>query len=465
MTLERRAPLRNAVTAAVVLAAAIVAVVAVDRGSRPDPAADAGPPAPGPDQGLAVRTPSDAGRPAPDAAPPSPWIVHEGTLARNQTLTDMLQPYGVDAGQVQAIVTALDGIYDFREARPGAKYAVRMARADGRLVHFRFEHGPLDVFEVERGADGALVGRRVEVAVRTVEAEVGATIEQSLYHAMRQMGESAALVALIVDVFAWDIDFFKDQHPGDRFRVVVEKIYKDEEFIRYGRILAAEYAGKVGTFRVFWFQVDPDDEKSGGYFLEDGRSARKTFLATPLKYSRISSGYSKARKHPVLGYTRAHLGVDYAAPRGTPVWAMAEGKVVFAGYKGANGNLVVIEHANGLKSYYAHLHRIARGIKRGVRVDQKRVIGQVGSTGLSTGPHLHFAVKRNGHYVNPRKLKMTRSEPVPKSRLAAFKQVVARRTERLAAVAVLPPPAGPPAPPDPEPAREAAASKLAAEGE
>jgi murein DD-endopeptidase MepM/ murein hydrolase activator NlpD len=437
MSNETGASLRTALAAAAVLAAVVAGAVLATRDDAPAvvdaavvTAADAGPTVALHDAAI-----------APDAAP-LPYAVHEGELDEGETVSELLQEFGLDAGAVHAVVQALSGVYDFRQARAGARCEVRLDRADGRLLRLTFEAGPLDVFEVERDAEGKLQGRRVEIPVRLVETEVGARIEGSLDQTMQALGETPALVALVVDVFAWDIDFFRDQHPGDQFRVVVEKVYKEEDFIRYGRILAAEYAGKAGTFRVFWFQTDPNDEKTGGYFLEDGRSARKTFLATPLKFTRISSGFGK-RKHPVLGYTKAHMGVDYAAPTGTPVWAMADGKVTWAGPKGANGNLVVIEHAGGLTSHYAHLHRIARGVRAGVRVTQKRLIGQVGSTGMSTGPHLHFAVRKNGAFVDPRKLKMSRGESIAKKDRAAFDAMVARRTSRLQTVALAEPPAAP----------------------
>jgi len=384
--------------------------------------ADAGPPVPA--------TPD----PAQPVEPPPPSNRFEGKLQSGQTLTAALQQHGVSARQVHGIVSALADVYDFRRARPGAGYSLELHEQRRTVERFGFVHGPLDVFEATRRPDGTLVGRKVEVPVRILDEEVGAEIESSLYAAMQRAGESPALVALVVDVFAWDIDFFKDTRPGDRFRVVVERLYVDEEFVRYGRILAAEYAGQKGTFRVFWFDTDGDGEAVGEYYLEDGRSARKTFLATPLKFSRISSGYNRKRKHPILGYTRAHLAIDYAAPRGTPVWAMAAGKVVFARRKGPNGNLVVIDHGRKLRSYYAHLHRIRRGIKPGVRVEQKQLIGTVGSTGRATGPHLHFAVKQNGRALNPMKMKSKRGEPVAKRHRAAFDAMVATRQARLAGI-------------------------------
>lgn len=442
-------PVGTLLAGALVFATAIGLVVLVDESAEvAPPAADApqlhtrldpDTPPPEPEPEPVERPPLDDLKPR-LPGPPVPWVSHDGVLEKGQTLGAALENYGVTGGQVHRIVAALDGIYDFRNARPGATFAVRLDRSTGQLAGFRFEHGPLDVFEVVRSADDAYVGKRVEVAVDEVEAEVGAEIRASLYNAMQRAGESPALVALITDVFAWDIDFYKNTHPGDRFRVIVEKISKDGEFIRYGRILAAEYVGQVGEFRTFWFVPEGVDEADGHYYLEDGQSAEKTFLATPLKFARISSGFGM-RKHPVLGYTKAHMGVDFAAPTGTPVWAMAGGTVTWAAWKGPNGKLVRIDHGNGLESAYAHLSRIPRGIKKGVRVRQKQVIGYVGTTGRSTGPHLHLGMKRNGRYIDPSKLKITRGKPVPAAHRAAFDAVVARRTARLADIHIAPAPA------------------------
>jgi len=350
---------------------------------------------------------------------------------------------------------ALDGLYDFRTARPGAAFAVRLDRKTGQFVGFRFEHGPLDVFEVVRTDDEAYAGSRVDVPVEHTEAEVGAEIRSSLYQAMQRAGESPALVALVTDVFAWDIDFYKNTQPGDRFRVIVEKISKDGEFIRYGRILAAEYTGQVGEFRTFWFVPDGADPADGHYYLEDGQSAEKTFLATPLKFARISSGFGR-RKHPVLGYTKAHLGVDFAAPTGTPVWAMAAGTVTWAAWKGANGKLVRVDHGNGLESAYAHLDRIPRGIRKGVRVRQKQVIGYVGTTGRSTGPHLHLGMKRSGRHIDPSKLEITRGKPVADAHRAAFDAQVARLQARIEGIRVIEAPALEPDDEDDDPGGEGA---------
>ncbi|MEZ4474463.1 MAG: peptidoglycan DD-metalloendopeptidase family protein [bacterium] len=388
-----------------------------------------------PESAAAAAAAAEASAPAsaaPATEPLPPFVDHAGTLEKNQTLSGALGQFGVDGAQVNAIVQALGPHFSFRSARPGAHYNLTVRTADMRVEKFRFEHGPLEIYEAFREGD-ELKGREVPVEVTTRIVGAGGEIQSTLYEAIQASGESSGIAASMIDVFAWDIDFYKDTRPGDRFKVLVEKLYTGDSFIRYGRLLAAEYHSvKKGTFRTFWFQGP--GEKVGGYYLEDGQSARKTFLATPLKYVRVSSGFNRHRKHPVLGYTKAHMGTDFAAPTGTPVWAMADGKVTWAGMKGANGNLVVIQHAGGLTSLYAHLHRIK--VKRGQTVEQKQIVGTVGTTGRSTGPHLHFGVKVNGKYVNPQNLKMTRGEGIARKLRPAFEAMRAEKTKQLEAITI-----------------------------
>jgi len=386
-------------------------------------------------QTLGERTAAPAFEPL---GPPLPtWTQLRGVIQPDMTVGKALEEFGLRASQIATIDTLLRPHFDLRRVRPNQTFDLRLERNTGKVQLFRFHAGPLDVFEVVRKGDELTAGR-VDVPKRIEQASVGVEIHSSLYRSIQRAGESGSLVSRVVDVFAWDIDFFRDSHPGDQFRIIVEKVYKDDEFIKYGRVIAAEYRGKVGVFRTFWFA--PKGKHPAGYYLADGRNAQKTFLATPLRFKRISSKFNPKRKHPILGYTKAHNGVDYAASTGTPVWAMASGKVVFAGRKGPNGNLVAIDHGNGLKSYYAHLHRIARGIRKGVKIRQKQTLGSVGSTGRATGPHLHFAVKRNGKWVNPSRLKMSRGRPVAKRLRKTFDDMVFERVARLGKIEVESPP-------------------------
>jgi murein DD-endopeptidase MepM/ murein hydrolase activator NlpD len=236
---------------------------------------------------------------------------------------------------------------------------------------------------------------------------------------------------LAADVLAWDVDFYQDVRAGDRMRIVVEKVFADGKLLRYGEVLAAEYqGGATGRKRLFRY-TDPDGQTS--YYDDDGSSARRGFLKSPLKYAHVTSKFGN-RVHPVLGYTRAHEGVDYGAPVGTPVWAVGDGTVRTAGWKGGCGKAVELRHRNGFETVYCHLSAIA--VSAGKPVSQKQIIGYVGQTGLATGPHLHYAVKRGGGFVNPLQLKIPRDAPVPAKWMDDFHAKVAPLQHELAADAV-----------------------------
>jgi murein DD-endopeptidase MepM/ murein hydrolase activator NlpD len=284
---------------------------------------------------------------------------------------------------------------------------------------FEYQPTPALRYLVERDDDAEAAthrwtARKLEATVQIKTAEAGGTVESSLYESVQKAGESTALVSLLVELFAWDVNFYIDTHPGDHWKVLIEKQYLGGQFYKYGRVLAAEYGGKVGTYRAFfWAGKDAPRDRPGKYYDAQGQSLSKSMLKTPLRFVRISSKFDRKRFHPILHVERAHLGIDYAAPVGTPVWASASGRVVEAEMKRGSGNTIVIAHSNGLNTRYYHLSKFARGLHVGQQVRQKDVIGFVGTTGLSTGPHLHFSVTKNGAFVDPSKLAVNRDPPVP----------------------------------------------------
>jgi murein DD-endopeptidase MepM/ murein hydrolase activator NlpD len=298
---------------------------------------------------------------------------------------------------------------------------------------FHYMPTPVLHYFVSQKSDGTWQAKKQEkpIEIKTVQAH--GTVESSLYESVSKAGEGGALVSLMVDLFAWDINFYTDTHPGDHWKVVVEKQYLGGQFYKYGRLLAAEYGGKTGTFRGFYW--NPTGERGKGhYYDEKGQALAKTMLKTPLRFVRISSKFDLKRFHPVLHVMKAHLGVDYAAPVGTPVWASMAGKVVQAEMMRGSGNTVVIAHSNGTQTRYYHLSRFAKNVKVGKQVQQKEAIGYVGNTGLSTGPHLHFSVVKNGHFIDPAKVSVLH-EPGPSNR-AAF---LAAIRPHVAALKSLPP--------------------------
>lgn len=366
----------------------------------------------------------------------------EGTVANGDSLGKLLKRSGLTAQQTDEVIRALHGVMDFKAIRAGQRFRLQRD-ASGEVQAFELVLSKISTVRAARDAAGQLVGAADQSETRVEIKQIGGRIDSSLYASVKAAGEDSSLVAFFVDVFAYDLDFYNDTHEGDVFRVVVEKIYKEQEFLGYRRILAAEYAGKAGKFGTFYFvppgaTPDASGNARGRYFSAEGESAEKTFLKTPLKFARVSSGFDRRRMHPVLHTVRAHLGVDYAAPTGTPVWAAAPGKIISRGPAGGAGNMVVLRHDNGLDTVYMHLSKFATGQKVGQFVEAKTVIGYVGTTGLSTGPHLHFGVKKGGAFVDPSKLAPTRRGGVPRAQRDAFRAEVAKLTSLLDGV-VLPP--------------------------
>ena len=355
----------------------------------------------------------------------------EGQFGPADTLSTVLarESFGAAAG---AVTRALAKLVDPKLIRPDEHYAV--TRDDeGTPMSFEYLPTPVLRYLVSQKPDGSWQARRSEKALVVKAAEASGTIDSSLYESVSKAGESGALVSLLVELFAWDINFYIDTHPSDHWKVVVEKQYLDGQFYKYGSLLAAEYGGKAGTFRGFYW--NPSGQRGRGrYYDEKGQALAKSMLKTPLRFVRISSKFDRHRLHPILHRMKAHLGIDYAAPVGTPVWATSSGKVVEVGMKKGSGNTIVINHSNGLQTRYYHLSRFAKGLKPGKTVEQKEVIGYVGTTGLSTGPHLHFSVTKGGVFVDPSKLTISR-EPSVANR-AAFLDAI---RPRLAALRALPP--------------------------
>jgi murein DD-endopeptidase MepM/ murein hydrolase activator NlpD len=379
-------------------------------------------------QALLAASPAGPAADAPAIAPAHPTARFSSVavrLARNQTLNQALFGLELAAEEVKAVIGALDGLFPFRKARPGDQ--LRLERTEDGLLHrFSYRQGAADEWVVERLPDGTLQGTKRPVALTTEVARVAVSIESSLYESLARAGEDPDLAVLAADVLAWDVDFYQDVRAGDRMRMVVEKILADGKLLRYGEVLAAEYDGAAtGRKRLFRY-TDPEGQTS--YFDDEGQSARRGFLKSPLKYANITSRFG-ARRHPVLGYNRMHRGVDYGAPTGTPIWAVGDGQVRLAGWNGGCGKSVVLRHRNGFETIYCHLSAVA--VSTGKPVSQKQIIGYVGSTGLSTGPHLHYEVKRGGQHVNPLQLQIPRDAPIPAKWMADYREKISPLRSRL----------------------------------
>jgi len=378
-----------------------------------------------------IATPS-ADPPASPPPAPEPPAPMETTLKRGETLEAALVRSGVDRGDAAGMVAALRGSVDMRRLKPGERVTVAR-ETEGGPVEVTWWRSASERYEL-RLEDRRWTARVVRIPVDTRVVALAGQLQDSLFASMERLGESAALTAKLVTLFEWDFDFAADSLPGDRFRLLVEKRYAGDTFVGYGGILIAQYgsAGRAALTSVAFEDADGQI----AYYDRSGRSVKKMFLRAPLDFTRITSGFSHARHHPILGGLHPHLAVDYGAPVGTPVRAVADGVVEAAGWNGGYGLSITVRHARGYSTMYNHLSRIE--IRRGERVRQREVIGRVGSTGLSTGPHLDYRVSKNGAFVNPLNEKFIPGAPVPPHRHELFQVRVAALLERLEGEAPFP---------------------------
>ncbi len=353
-----------------------------------------------------------------------------GMVEKGQSLYEIFKRHHLDPRELFPMKEALAGVHSPKEIRPGQPYEIQVD-PEKRLHAFVYWVNDDSLVRVTRDGEGYQAERlNLEYERKTLCLE--GSIEDNLIASMGGGPQNLLLALSLSDVFAWDIDFTTALRKGDTFRLLVEGLYRDGEFKKYGNILAAEFVNDGVTHRAYRFEVDGRAD----YYDAEGRSLRKAFLKAPLSYRRISSGFSKSRLHPVLKIRRAHNGTDYVAPKGTPVSAIGSGQVLAAGRQGGYGKLVVIRHPNGYKTLYGHLSGFAKGVKRGAAVTQGQLIGYVGSTGISTGPHLHFEMRVNDRPVNPRRVEIPAGDPVPEALLAAYR---ASRDEMAGRLASSPP--------------------------
>ncbi|MEW6374689.1 MAG: peptidoglycan DD-metalloendopeptidase family protein [Thermodesulfobacteriota bacterium] len=349
--------------------------------------------------------------PAESVAPVPQLQTIEGEVKERSSLFKSLTEKNISLQWIDLIISKLKPHVNFKKIKGGTYRFI--ADMKGELVKFIFEAGPTEVYEIEKDPQGYVAGRK-EVLLETHLVKGVGEIRSSLFEAMDAAGEQDSLTISFAEVLAWEIDFYKDVREGDRFKVLVEKIYKGDEFIQYGTIHAVEYQGGEKTIRGIRYKDD--------YYDEKGNSLRKAFLKAPLRFNRISSRFSRARRHPILGGVRPHFGVDYAAPPGTPVWAVGDGIVVSCGWSGGFGKQVVVRHMNGYMTYYGHLSGYGPGIKAHKAVKQKQIIGYVGSTGLSTGPHLDYRLAKDGRFRNPLKESFPAGIPIGRGEMEPFQK-------------------------------------------
>jgi|GEM_PF-262627 len=342
--------------------------------------------------------------------------VVSGRVQKNQTFYDLMTGQGVTPQEVARLTASARKVYDLRKLLPGRSYELSLDAA-GSLQKMSYVVDPENTFVVRRTPQGFAADmeqRPFEIHLKRVEGE----IESSLFEAIHAIGEGPELAVMLSEIYAWDIDFNFDIRKGDRFTILFEEKWQEGRFYGYGRILAAEFVNHGERLRAVYYEGRKGKK---GYYTPEGKSLQKQFLRSPLKFSRISSKFTYKRFHPILKAYRPHLGVDYVAPRGTPIHSAGDGKVIFAARKGGNGNFVKIRHNGTYMSGYLHLSRFARGIRKGKYVKQGQVIGYVGATGLATGPHLCYRFYKHGKFVNPLTVKFPSASPVPKKEIQAFR--------------------------------------------
>jgi murein DD-endopeptidase MepM/ murein hydrolase activator NlpD len=374
--------------------------------------------------------------PAPELAavvptPTFPTTTQTVEVRRGDTLARTLTRGGLEAraASVLAMQFGKNGA-ELRKLRTGASVEI-VSNFRNEPITVRYEASPWLSFAARATREGWQVGRAETVPDVRVEAVRG-VVQRSLFDAVEKSGESAKLVLDLVEIFSSDFDFTADTRAGDRFRLLVEKRYAGGTFVDYGRILVAQYAS--GGKTLTGVGLEQKGARFGHYDLA-GQSLRKSFLKSPLEFSRITSGFTYARPHPILGGVRPHLAIDYAAPVGTPVRAVADGVVVSAGWNGGNGIQVHLRHRSGYETQYNHLSRVTDGLRPGSRVRQKQIIGNVGATGLATGPHLDYRVVKNGTYVNPLGERFIPGEPIPAAAKPDFQRHARELLARLEATA------------------------------
>lgn len=376
---------------------------------------------------------SEAAQARTDAAHIQQTVVlfSDRTVPARIPFATILENFGIARDTAIRLIAAAQPVFDLRHLRAGNEISIgRSVLGEFREIRYRIDADHL----LSISPSGADFHSQIEtIPSRTETVGVAGQIRDSLFESVVDAGEKPELAMRLADIFAFDLDFYTDPRPGDTFRIVVEKkILSNGEAVSYGRVLAAEYVNGGHPYQAILFH---DDAGNPAYFQPNGQAMKRAFLHSPLKFAApITSHFSLSRYHPILKVYRPHLGTDFGAPEGTPVQTIGTGRVVFAGPKGQDGNLVKIQHANGYVTYYMHLSRIL--VHNGQHVAQGDRIGLVGMTGLATGPHLDFRIEQHGQFLNIERLKLPTADPVSKGDWNTF---ASARDVALAHMPTLPP--------------------------
>jgi murein DD-endopeptidase MepM/ murein hydrolase activator NlpD len=361
------------------------------------------------------------------AAEAPPCII-TGEVGRGFTMSEVLDREGVPAEHAQELIVQLASLTDMRSIRPDDEYRLFTARS-GEVTRFEFQPDISRYFVVEKDTAGLKAWREDE-PIEYVQEKIEGTVRGSLYASMVKDGVQPQNVATFCDIFSYDVDFATETRDGDQYAFLIEVPKKEGRTVGAGRILGGRYRNGGKTVEAVWFEKNG----KGSFYHPNGQTLRRAFLKSPLNYTRISSHFTHRRRHPIFKTVRPHLGVDYAAPTGTPVVSIGNGIVTYAGWINGYGKTVKVKHSNGMSTWYAHLSRYAKNTRKGKRVDQNQVIGYVGQTGHATGPHLDFRIEKGGRFIDPLKFKSTAGEPLAAKDRPAFEEALAAWRSRMDSV-------------------------------
>lgn len=367
------------------------------------------------------------------------WIEHAVTLGAGDTLAEVLVHAGIKAQDAQSAIRAFAKAYNPRRIRRGDELAIAFRphtaeaaekrATPGTFLGFSYNVSAAREVRVRRDDNGRFESRERARPITRQAIRTEGVITSSLYMAGKRQGISDATLAELIRLFSWDVDFQRDIRKDDAFQVMYNRVLDENgEDIGGGEVLFASLTLSGKRKAIYRFKGDDGNTE---YFDEKGRSAQKALMRTPIDGARLSSGFGR-RKHPILGYTKMHRGVDFAAPRGTPIYAAGNGTIVYAGRKGGYGNYIRIRHNGNYQTAYAHMKGFARGMRQGRRVSQGQIIGYVGTTGRSTGPHLHYEVLRQGQQLNPLRVRMPSGRTLVAAELARFQGLRAALDQRYA---------------------------------
>jgi len=349
-----------------------------------------------------------------------------GTIKKGDTASSLLNTY-IPLKIIYDLDNRSRKIFPLTKIRKGQPYKISLL--EDKFIEFDYEINLIDRLVIQKEADHFSIAK-IPIEYEIKEEAISVDIRKNLSTAVRKAGEYPSLTWKLADIFAWDIDFIRDIQPGDKFKVLVEKRYRDGKPQGYSDIKAAFFTNKGKEYKAF---LHRDINGRMGYYNEKGLSLEKAFLKAPLNYSRISSYFTPKRFHPILKKYKAHPGVDYAAPRNTPIKAVADGIIISFGYNNSMGRNITIRHFNGYETSYFHMNKYAKGMKKNKKVVQGDVIGYVGKTGLATGYHLCFRMKRNGQPVNPLTEKTASAKPVLKKEMGLFLAQTMKYSEKIMA--------------------------------